>query len=44
MLDKILLGLQAFQALFLFTYDWVPLGRLNDVTAFADRIRCDVLR
>lgn len=31
--ENILLGLQAFQVLFLWIHDWVPLGRLNDVTA-----------
>ncbi len=29
----VLIGLQAFQVLFLWTHDWVPLGRLNDVAA-----------
>jgi hypothetical protein len=33
MLERILLGLQAFQVLFLWLHDWIPLGRLNDVTA-----------
>ncbi len=28
-----LVALQAFQVLFLWTHDWVPLGRLNDVVA-----------
>lgn len=29
----VLLPLQLFQVLFLWIHDWVPLGRLNDVTA-----------
>ncbi len=33
MLEQILLALQAFQVLFLWFHDWIPLGRLNDVTA-----------
>jgi hypothetical protein len=33
MLEPILLALQAFQVLFLWFHDWIPLGRLNDVTA-----------
>jgi hypothetical protein len=33
MLEPILLGLQAFQVVFLWIHDWVPLGRLNDVAA-----------
>jgi hypothetical protein len=33
MLEQILLTLQAFQVLFLWFHDWIPLGRLNDVTA-----------
>lgn len=32
-LQEILLALQAFQVLFLWVHDWVPLGRLNDVAA-----------
>ena len=28
-----LLALQAFQVLFLWIHDWIPLGRLNDVAA-----------
>jgi len=32
-LEIILLALQAFQVLFLWAHDWVPLGRLNDVAA-----------
>jgi hypothetical protein len=28
-----LVGLQAFQVLFLWIHDWIPLGRLNDVEA-----------
>jgi hypothetical protein len=33
MLEQGLLALQAFQVLFLWFYDWIPLGRLNDVAA-----------
>ena len=33
MLEQILLALQAFQVLFLWFHDWIPLGRLNDVIA-----------
>ncbi len=33
MLEQLLLALQAFQVLFLWFHDWIPLGRLNDVTA-----------
>jgi hypothetical protein len=32
-LEVLLLALQGFQVLFLWAHDWVPLGRLNDVTA-----------
>jgi hypothetical protein len=32
-LRQTLLALQAFQVLFLWLHDWVPLGRLNDVAA-----------
>ena len=32
-LEVILLALQVLQVLFLWTHDWVPLGRLNDVAA-----------
>jgi hypothetical protein len=32
-LETLLLALQAFQVLFLWLHDWVPLGRLNDVEA-----------
>jgi hypothetical protein len=32
-LEAILIGLQAFQVLFLAVHDWVPLGKLNDVAA-----------
>ena len=32
-IEFILLVLQVFQVLFLWFHDWVPLGRLNDVTA-----------
>jgi hypothetical protein len=32
-LQMILLALQAFQVIFLWVHDWVPLGRLNDVAA-----------
>lgn len=31
--ETILIVLQMFQVLFLWLHDWVPLGRLNDVTA-----------
>ena len=31
--EWLLIGLQAFQVAFLWTHDWVPLGRLNDVAA-----------
>lgn len=31
--EMILLALQAFQVLFLWIHDWIPLGRLNDVAA-----------
>lgn len=31
--ETILLALQAFQVVFLWIHDWVPLGRLNDVVA-----------
>ncbi len=31
LLELLLLILQAFQVLFLWVHDWVPLGRLNDV-------------
>ncbi len=31
--DIVLLALQASQVAFLWTHDWVPLGRLNDVAA-----------
>ena len=33
MLEIALIALQAFQVLFLWIHDWVPLGRLNDVAA-----------
>jgi hypothetical protein len=33
MLGQFFLALQAFQVLFLWFHDWIPLGRLNDVTA-----------
>ena len=33
LIEGILLGLQAFQVLFLWLHDWVPLGPLNDVAA-----------
>ncbi len=33
MLEQILIALQAFQVLFLWLHDWIPLGRLNDATA-----------
>jgi hypothetical protein len=32
-LQVVLLALQAFQGMFLWIHDWVPLGRLNDVAA-----------
>jgi hypothetical protein len=32
-LEWILLALQVFQVVFLWIHDWIPLGRLNDVTA-----------
>jgi hypothetical protein len=32
-IEIILLALQAFQVLFLWVHDWMPLGRLNDVKA-----------
>ena len=32
-LEGFLIALQAFQVLFLWTHDWIPLGRLNDVSA-----------
>ena len=35
----VLLPLQLFQVLFLWIHDWVPLGRLNDVTAVDIRPR-----
>ena len=31
--EQILLGMQAFQVVFLWIHDWIPLGRLNDVAA-----------
>lgn len=31
--QQALLALQAFQALFLWIHDWIPLGRLNDIAA-----------
>ncbi len=33
MTEIILLVLQAFQVIFLWIHDWIPLGRLNDVAA-----------
>jgi hypothetical protein len=36
-IEIILLVLQAFQVLFLWLHDWIPLGRLNDVTAVRSR-------
>jgi len=33
MRELCLLALQAFQVLFLWVHDWLPLGRLNDVSA-----------
>jgi hypothetical protein len=38
MLETILIGLQAFQVLFLAIHDWVPLGRLNDIAAVRKEI------
>ncbi|MGH9775653.1 MAG: hypothetical protein ACRD50_11975 [Candidatus Acidiferrales bacterium] len=32
-LEQVLLALQAFQVVFLWVHDWIPLGRLNDVSA-----------
>jgi hypothetical protein len=32
-LELVLIGLQAFQVVFLCLHDWLPLGRLNDVAA-----------
>jgi hypothetical protein len=32
-LETALLALQAFQVVFLWIHDWIPLGRLNDVVA-----------
>jgi len=32
-IEGVLLALQAFQVLFLWVHDWIPLGRLNDVAA-----------
>ena len=32
-LQWLLLALQSFQVAFLWVHDWIPLGRLNDVTA-----------
>jgi hypothetical protein len=32
-LEIVLLGLQAFQVVFLWFHDWIPFGRLNDVAA-----------
>jgi hypothetical protein len=31
--EIVLLALQAFQVLFLWIHDWIPLGRLNDIAA-----------
>ena len=31
--EQVLLALQAFQVVFLWVHDWIPLGRLNDVAA-----------
>jgi hypothetical protein len=33
MLKTVLLVLQALQVAFLWTHDWLPLGKLNDVRA-----------
>jgi len=35
MLDTLLIVLQAFHVLFLWLHDWLPLGRLNDISAIA---------
>jgi hypothetical protein len=32
-MEPVLLALQAFQVVFLWTHDWIPLGPLNDVVA-----------
>ena len=32
-IEMVLLALQAFQVLFLWVHDWIPLGRLNDIAA-----------
>jgi hypothetical protein len=37
-LETILVALQTFQVLFLALHDWIPLGRLNDVTAVRTEI------
>ena len=31
--EELLLALQVFQVVFLWVHDWIPLGRLNDVSA-----------
>ena len=31
--EIVLIFLQAFQVIFLWVHDWLPLGRLNDVAA-----------
>jgi hypothetical protein len=32
-IEVVLLALKVFQVLFLWVHDWIPLRRLNDVTA-----------
>jgi hypothetical protein len=32
-IEMVLLALLAFQVLFLWVHDWIPLGRLNEVAA-----------
>jgi hypothetical protein len=39
-LERALIALQAFQVLFLWLHDWIPLGRLNDTAA----VRCQDTR
>jgi hypothetical protein len=34
-IEMVLLALQAFQVLFLWVHDWIPLGRVNDIAAMA---------
>src|ERR1700730_6053883 len=35
--EILLIVLQLFQVLFLWLHDWIPLGRLNDVTAVSSQ-------